>query len=250
VRSTAFVGRREELAVLEDAVRRADASEPQVVLVSGGAGVGKTRLLGQLADQIAGTGSWVLRTACVELGPQGLPLAPATAALRQLAGQVPLATMAAMVPGADALWRLLPESGGSSPGPDRPARLLDLFGLLQQRLGTVPVARCPCLAAACELRPGQPVRVGHRRRHLGRRLPSRPPAGRPGAAGGTAGGRTSPGSHAVRPAGPAAAPPPCAPCAPRSPWPAATTTPRTGNSPWLTRRAGPPTAPPDPQYLR
>jgi predicted ATPase len=136
VRSSAFVGRRNQLAVLEDTVRRAGAGELQLVVVSGDAGIGKTRLLCQFADRIAKTGTWVLRTACAELGPEGLPLVPVTAALRQLAAQVPAETMAAVTPGTEALWRLLPESGDSSPEPDRPARLFDLFCLLLRRLAT------------------------------------------------------------------------------------------------------------------
>src|SRR5919108_841241 len=131
-----FVGRREQLAVLEDAVQRADGGEPQLVVVGGDAGMGKTRLLGQLADRVAETDAWVLRTACVELGTQGLPLAPLTAALRQLAEQVSVEAMSELAPGSEPLWRLLPEMGGRSLAPEKPASLFDLFGMVLQRLGT------------------------------------------------------------------------------------------------------------------
>jgi len=48
VASPTFVGRVEELQVLEAARRRAADGEPAVVLVGGEAGVGKTRLVAEL----------------------------------------------------------------------------------------------------------------------------------------------------------------------------------------------------------
>ncbi|MFC6932384.1 AAA family ATPase [Actinomadura yumaensis] len=71
-----FVGRREQLARIDGALRRAEAGEPGVVVVGGEGGVGKTRLLEQVAGRLAGSGVRVLRGACVELGTEGLPLAP------------------------------------------------------------------------------------------------------------------------------------------------------------------------------
>ena len=131
-----LVGRREQLAVLEEAVRRAETGEPQFVLVSGEAGVGKTHLVGYVADRLQETGARVLRATCVELGTYGLPLVPVTAALRQIVGHVGLDTLRRTMPGVDALLGLLPEHGAGTPELDRLAHIGDLFAALLQRFGT------------------------------------------------------------------------------------------------------------------
>ena len=46
-----FVGRDEELSELHAALRRAAAGRPEMILVAGEAGVGKSRLIGQFAGQ-------------------------------------------------------------------------------------------------------------------------------------------------------------------------------------------------------
>ena len=46
-----FVGRGEEFAWLLAALEQAEQGQPAMVLVAGEAGVGKTRLLAELADQ-------------------------------------------------------------------------------------------------------------------------------------------------------------------------------------------------------
>jgi len=129
-----FVGRRDQLALLDEAVRTAQTGEPQFVVFGGDAGVGKTRLMEHFADRVEEAGVRVLRTACVELGSQGLPLAPVTAALRQLVGPGGAEAMAQLHPGGKALLRLLPEFGSPAGVADR-GRLFDLFGALLQRLG-------------------------------------------------------------------------------------------------------------------
>jgi DNA-binding CsgD family transcriptional regulator len=131
-----LVGRREQLAVLEEAVRRAETGEPQFVVVGGEAGVGKTHLMGYVADRLQETGARVLRTTCVELGTYGLPLVPLTAALRQIVGYVGADTLRRAMPGGEALLALLPEHSAGTPEPDRLARMSDLFAVLLQRFGT------------------------------------------------------------------------------------------------------------------
>jgi predicted ATPase len=81
-----FIGRAEELARLRDLLTRAAAGEPLVALIGGEAGVGKTRLVEQLAAGAAEQGVRVLHGGCVPLGEDGLPLAPVIQALRGLAG--------------------------------------------------------------------------------------------------------------------------------------------------------------------
>jgi predicted ATPase len=62
----AFIGRARELAQLEDAFGEARSGRGVLVLVSGEPGVGKTRLLGELAWRVAGDGARVLRAGSSE----------------------------------------------------------------------------------------------------------------------------------------------------------------------------------------
>ena len=84
--SAAFIGRAVELRRVDALLERAAQGRPQVVLVSGDAGVGKTRLLLALADRARRRGMRrVLMGASVELGDIGLPYLPVVDALRGLA---------------------------------------------------------------------------------------------------------------------------------------------------------------------
>jgi DNA-binding CsgD family transcriptional regulator/tetratricopeptide (TPR) repeat protein len=84
ISSSALIGRREELAVLLDGVTRAAAASPSVFLVSGDAGIGKSRLIDEL-ERLA-TDSLVLRGACVDFAGAQLPYAPIIGALRAVDG--------------------------------------------------------------------------------------------------------------------------------------------------------------------
>jgi DNA-binding NarL/FixJ family response regulator/tetratricopeptide (TPR) repeat protein len=109
VPSSVFIGRAVELRRLDAALERAEQGSPQVVLVAGDAGVGKTRLLGALADRARRRGTRVLAGGCVELGDIGLPYLPVVDALRELADdpeEARLLAGAAMT--APGLGRLLP----------------------------------------------------------------------------------------------------------------------------------------------
>ncbi|WP_126642235.1 helix-turn-helix transcriptional regulator [Embleya hyalina] len=83
-----FVGREPEMGRLVEALGEADAGEPRVVLLTGEAGVGKTRLLDEfLAGAVGRARPTVVAVgACLELGAEGLPFAPFSAILRALAG--------------------------------------------------------------------------------------------------------------------------------------------------------------------
>ncbi|MEX1265031.1 MAG: AAA family ATPase, partial [Actinomycetota bacterium] len=81
-RSARLVGRDRDLADLLDAVLRVDPDRP-VILVSGEAGIGKTRLLGELVDRLAETPGdtadpkpLVVRGSCLRLTAGDLPFAP------------------------------------------------------------------------------------------------------------------------------------------------------------------------------
>ncbi|HKP99797.1 MAG TPA: AAA family ATPase, partial [Actinomycetes bacterium] len=114
--SSAFVGRAVELGQLDAVLDRVERGQPQVVLVAGDAGVGKTRLLLMLADRARRRGMRVLAGACVELGDIGLAYLPVVDALRQLADDPEeaelLAGTAATAPG---LGRLLPRTNLAEP---------------------------------------------------------------------------------------------------------------------------------------
>src|SRR4029453_14726442 len=77
-------GRTEELARLASAADRAAGGTPTTVLIGGEAGVGKTRLAGEVVSGARAAGATVLTGGCVELGGEGVPFAPLIEALRGL----------------------------------------------------------------------------------------------------------------------------------------------------------------------
>ncbi len=112
-----FVGRAEQLELFRTALGRARAGEPNAILLSGDAGVGKTRLLARMAELAQADNARVVISHCVDLGEIGLPYLPFTDALSQLrsaADQVD-----AVITGRPALGRLLdaglvePETGAA-----------------------------------------------------------------------------------------------------------------------------------------
>ncbi len=80
--SVSFVGRDDELGQLERALERARAGEPSLVLVTGDAGAGKSRLIAQFAATAAASPAQVLSGACLDLQVGGVPYAPFAEALR------------------------------------------------------------------------------------------------------------------------------------------------------------------------
>jgi class 3 adenylate cyclase len=78
-----LVGRRREMALLQAAVRDLDAGRGQILLLSGEAGIGKTRLLAELRGLAAERVVW-LEGAC--LSYRGHPFAPFVEALRAWLG--------------------------------------------------------------------------------------------------------------------------------------------------------------------
>lgn len=131
---TGFVGRHEQIAVLDGVVRAAHGGEPQLVVIGGEAGVGKTRLVEHLADELDTTGWLVLRGNCVQLGAEGLPLAALTSMLRDLVDRLGADRIAGMLPDAAAALRLLPEY--ATPGMPLPGRqrLFELIAAMLRRL--------------------------------------------------------------------------------------------------------------------
>src|SRR5262245_47973520 len=84
VSSSKFVGRSAGLGRLGAALVDAGAGNPWLVFVAGDSGVGKTRLLSEIAGRAKASGARVLSGDCVELGEGELPYAPVVTALRAL----------------------------------------------------------------------------------------------------------------------------------------------------------------------
>ncbi len=130
-----FVGRAAELDRLLGLLDRAEGDRPAVGLVAGDAGVGKTRLLAELAGRADKRGARVLVGGCMEVGDVGLPYVPFVDAFRDLGvrpGEAELAVP--MVAAMPSLGRLLPELGGertpSSPPGDGFERVQLFDGVL------------------------------------------------------------------------------------------------------------------------
>jgi DNA-binding CsgD family transcriptional regulator/tetratricopeptide (TPR) repeat protein len=136
VASPTFVGRIEELHALEVARRRAADGEPAVVLVGGEAGVGKTRLLAELAARCAVDGTRVVSGGSVPVGGSALPYAPIVEVLRVLASDLGTDAVRELAgPSWPELARVLPALGepqpSGPPGQSAQARLFEvLLGLL------------------------------------------------------------------------------------------------------------------------
>ena len=141
--SPVFIGRQQEMASLAAPVRRVQGGEPAVVLIGGEAGVGKTRLVGELSALGSAAGFWVLTGQCIELGAEGLPLAPLVDVLRALARETPAGELVEVLgPAGPGLARLLPELGPGSAAPAageglQAGQLLELVLGLLGRLGAV-----------------------------------------------------------------------------------------------------------------
>jgi DNA-binding CsgD family transcriptional regulator len=112
ISSPVIVGRDDELALLRATVERGREGEAETVLIGGEAGVGKSRLIGQLVAEAQPLGVRVIVGGCPALVDAPLPYAPVAAALERLlvdATDPDLEPLAAGI-GPD-LVRLLPELG-------------------------------------------------------------------------------------------------------------------------------------------
>ena len=129
--SPVFAGREAELSVLARAFDDAAGGLPGTVLIGAEAGGGKSRLVDEFTARVAGR-ALVLAGGCVEVSAAGLPYAPFTAALRQLARERGPAGVTALLGGRDAgeLARLLPEFGAPSGGADPDLARARLFELV------------------------------------------------------------------------------------------------------------------------
>ncbi len=132
-----LIGRDDELARLLGVLERARGGEARAVLVAGDAGVGKTRVLGEVAARAVADGMTVLTGHCVDLGDVGLPYLPFTEVLGILAADERFAGVLSAHP---VVERLL--GGGSDAAADSGGRLRlfeGMAGLLAELADIAPV---------------------------------------------------------------------------------------------------------------
>jgi DNA-binding CsgD family transcriptional regulator/tetratricopeptide (TPR) repeat protein len=111
--SPVFVGRATELRTLSVAADAAASGQTALVLVGGEAGVGKSRLVAEIASRLRAWDWLVLEGGSVALGDDGLPFGPIVEALRALVRDVdPDRIAAAAGPNLHELARLVPELSG------------------------------------------------------------------------------------------------------------------------------------------
>lgn len=118
--SPTFVGRREALDVAAEMLARVIAGQPSHLLVTGEAGIGKTRFVQAVGDLAKARGCIVASGRSIPLGSGELPYAPIREAVRALAADLAPSTLRAVL-GADGpdLARIAPGLGPE--GPRRPA---------------------------------------------------------------------------------------------------------------------------------
>ncbi|WP_020388231.1 helix-turn-helix transcriptional regulator [Kribbella catacumbae] len=105
--STPLVGRSTELAALLSAVDEAKTRRAGAILLSGDAGVGKTRMLDEVATGAHERGFGVLVGHCTDFGDAGLPYLPFTEIFGRLAGERP-ELVESVLTNFPAIGRLLP----------------------------------------------------------------------------------------------------------------------------------------------
>ena len=129
----ALIGRSAELDRLTAVLGAATRGLAGVALVGGDAGIGKSRLVAELAKRAGDDGFAVLVGQCVELG-DALPYLPLADALRGAQGE-----LRAEIDARPALGRLLP--GGTDPGTESTSGLTQqqLFGSMLGFLAARPV---------------------------------------------------------------------------------------------------------------
>jgi DNA-binding CsgD family transcriptional regulator len=124
-----LVGRDAEIACFRESL--ADVSRsPQMWLIGGETGIGKTRFAQELLLIASTQGAIVASGGCVENGTDGLPFAPFCAVLRVLVKQMPGRISPSSVGYEDELTRLMPECGLSSSGLTVGARQDRIFAFI------------------------------------------------------------------------------------------------------------------------
>lgn len=132
-----LVGRRAEIAALASALDRARAGTPAAVLLSGEAGVGKSRLVAEAVARARGAGFAVLSGRCLDTAESALPYLPFTEVVATIAQGHP-----GLVTEHVALRHLLPgaPARGTPGGSDRDMGQLQVFDAVLSVLDTLTAA--------------------------------------------------------------------------------------------------------------
>ncbi|HEY4418599.1 MAG TPA: AAA family ATPase, partial [Pseudonocardia sp.] len=119
-----LVGRKPEISALAAALDRAATGRPTGVLLSGDAGVGKSRLVAETVERAAAAGFTVLLGRCIDTAESALPYLPFTEIVGSLAGAHP-----ELVDDHPAMRHLLPGGypRGTQNGEDRDLGQLRVF---------------------------------------------------------------------------------------------------------------------------
>jgi ATP/maltotriose-dependent transcriptional regulator MalT len=117
---------------MDQALQRALAGEAVTLVLGGEAGVGKSRLLGELVTRARSAGARALVGGCVELDGGGIPLAPLVDMLRALAAELPDDELDELLgPARAEIGRLVPELADGretqTPNDPDPSRILELL---------------------------------------------------------------------------------------------------------------------------
>jgi hypothetical protein len=136
-----FVGRSYELSVLREAWISVGGGQPCWVLVGGEAGIGKTRLVTEFADEVSAEGARVAIGNCPPVAPGLVPFAPVVEVLRELGPSVADGLARGS---AEAIGRLLevelPAGRSGMPGEAERARLLAAVrAVLERRCSGAPL---------------------------------------------------------------------------------------------------------------
>lgn len=134
--STPFVARTAQVSQLREALGRARAGDPSLVLLAADAGVGKTRLVHHLVELAEASGAVTVVAACVDLGEIGLPYLPFAESLAAVRRLDPGA-LDAVVRARPAVARLLPGDADGPARTDEPLDRLQLFEGVVDALGSV-----------------------------------------------------------------------------------------------------------------
>jgi DNA-binding CsgD family transcriptional regulator/tetratricopeptide (TPR) repeat protein len=134
VSSPVLIGREADLEQLREVCDRAAQGSPTTVLVAGEAGVGKSRLIGEICAWAEEHGAVAVTGGCLDVGDAVLPFAPILEALRRLLRLLDDEELDRVLDIArPELARLLPELGQPPAGPIVPGRLFEhLLGTLHR----------------------------------------------------------------------------------------------------------------------
>ncbi|GAA0909377.1 hypothetical protein GCM10009558_097650 [Virgisporangium aurantiacum] len=134
-----LVGRASELAALRSAYERARSGGPAAVLVSGEAGMGKSRLVTSAVHDLPGE-PLVLVGGCLEFGAQGSPFVPFIAVVRDLVRRLGRGEVTRLLPaGGSALGDWLPDLGPAPARYGRTRLLEEVLSLIGRVAQTRPV---------------------------------------------------------------------------------------------------------------